>query len=116
MENNSPAPASDRKLVQLLLRSGLVISMLLMVAGLFVNVSTGHIESVPVGMFDLMNESMLLGDRLLGFGVLVLSLTPAMRVLTLTALWTREKDWKFVGISIIVIIALIISVSLGGHA
>ena len=116
MENNSPASSLDRKLVQLLLRSGLVISMLLMGAGLIVNISTGHIESVSVGMFDLMNESMLLGDRLLGIGVLVLSLTPALRVITLTVLWTREKDWKFVGISIVVIIALIVSVSLGGHA
>tara|TARA_B110001454_G_scaffold219191_1_gene251092 strand:+ start:9021 stop:9371 length:351 start_codon:yes stop_codon:yes gene_type:complete len=116
LENNIQAPPSDRKLVQFLLRSGLIISMLLMVAGLIVNVSTGHIESVSVGMFELLGESLSLGDRLLGIGVLVLALTPALRVLTLTALWTREKDWKFVGISVVVIIALIISVSLGGHA
>lgn len=93
-----------------------MISMVLMMAGLIVNISTGHIESVSVPMFGLFSDSLALGDRLLGIGVLVLALTPALRVVTLTILWTREKDWKFVGISVLVIIALIISVTLGGHA
>lgn len=86
-----------------------------MMIGLVINISAGHIEPVPIGMFELLSESLTLGDRLLGIGVLVLALTPAIRVITLTILWTREKDWKFVGVSVMVIIALIISVSLGGH-
>lgn len=89
--------------------------MILMLAGLAVNISTGHIESAPVAMFELLSESLTLGNRLLGMGVLILALTPAIRVVTLTILWTRERDWKFVGISIVVIISLIISVVLGGH-
>jgi len=116
LASDTQAPASDRKRVQFLLRSGLIVSMVLMTIGLVININNGHIESVPVAMFDLLNESLTLGDRLLGLGVLVLALTPAIRVLTLTILWTREKDWKFVGISILVIIALIISITLGGHA
>lgn len=90
--------------------------MILMMIGLVINMSTGHTKSVPVTMFDLFDESLLLGDRLLGIGVLILALTPAIRVITLTILWAREKDWKFVGISVVVILALIISVALGGHA
>jgi uncharacterized membrane protein len=116
LAGSTQAAASDRKLVQFFLRSGLVISMILMMMGLVVNMSTGYNEAVPVAMFELFDESLMLGDRLLGFGVLILSLTPAIRVITLTILWTREKDWKFVGISIVVITALIISVALGGHA
>lgn len=111
--NNEQA---DRKLVQVLLRSGLVLSLILMVAGLLVNVVAGHTEPTSVAMSDLLSESLVLGDRLLGFGVLALSLTPVLRVLTLTLIWTREKDWKFVGVSLLVMVALIVSVALGGHA
>lgn len=116
MENSVDQAVFVRKLVQFLLRVGLVLSMILMVTGLFVNVASGHVQSVVVPMFDLLKESLSVGDRLLGMGVLILALTPLIRVITLTLLWMKEKDWKFVGISILVIIALMISVSLGGHA
>jgi len=115
LENKILAPVSDRKRVQFLLQSGLFISMLLMVIGLSINIFAGHIEAVSIPMFELMSESLSLGNRFLGFGVLVLALTPAFRVVTLTVLWAQEKDWKFVGISLLVLLALIISVSLGGH-
>lgn len=121
MENKEPELQTDRKIIQNLLRYGLALSMLLMILGLILNVSNGRIESVSVPMFSLFSDSpalnsQSLGDRLLGLGVFILALTPALRVMALAILWAREKDWKFVGISLMVLVALIISVVIGGHS
>ncbi len=71
-------------------------------------------QARSVKLFHLLSPELTIGDQLLGLGVLILAMTPALRVLTLLVLWMREKDWKFVGISGLVVLMLIISIYLGG--
>ena len=46
-------------------------------------------------------------------GILILILTPVLRILGLLVIYKIEKDYKFVAISIIVLIILAISLALG---
>jgi uncharacterized membrane protein len=104
----------DRVVVQFILRAGLVISLLLMVSGIVVNLLQGLNEITPVILNDVFNKDLLLGNRLLGLGIFALALTPVARVATLSILWIREKDWKFVMISLVVLVTLIFSITIVG--
>ncbi|HVM63660.1 MAG TPA: DUF1634 domain-containing protein, partial [Acidimicrobiales bacterium] len=89
--------ARDRRVVQLLLRTGLVTSTVLFAVGLLMNILSGHHRAVRVAMFHLLSQGTT-GERVMAWGVLVLACTPAFRVLSLALLWARERDWRFVGV------------------
>jgi uncharacterized membrane protein len=112
-EPNS-ALATDRKVVQFLLRSGLGLSVILMFVGLVISLSSGETTPTPVEMKNIFAPGISLGNHLMGAGVLLLGLTPVLRVLMLVYLWYREKDWKFAIIALIVFVTLMVSISLGG--
>jgi len=46
-------------------------------------------------------------------GVLVLALTPALRVLAVMLIWWRERDWRFVGVAVAVVATLAVGLMLG---
>jgi uncharacterized membrane protein len=110
----SSALATDRKVVQFLLRFGLGLSVLMMLTGLVISLSSGETTATPVEMKSLFGAGLTFGNRLMGTGVLLLALTPVLRVLMLIYLWYREKDWKFAIIALIVFATLMVSISLGG--
>ena len=96
------------------MRGGLALSMALMLLGLALKLMSGD-HSVPAAvMGDLFKSGIPPGDRVMGFGIIVFAFTPAFRVLTLLILWFRERDWRFVVISAVVLILLGIAISLGG--
>jgi uncharacterized membrane protein len=109
----SSALATDRKVVQFLLRAGLALSVVLMLLGLVISLSSGETTPTPVEMKALFSPGISLGNHLMGGGVLLLGLTPVLRVLMLVYLWYREKDWKFAIIALIVFATLMVSISLG---
>ncbi len=110
----SSALATDRKIVQFLLRAGLWLSVVLMLLGLVTSLGSGETTPTPVEMKALFAPCISPGNHLMGAGVLLLGLTPVLRVLMLVYLWYREKDWKFAIIALIVFATLMVSISLGG--
>jgi hypothetical protein len=112
--NNETKLATDRKSVQFLLQTGLVIATLLMTAGVVIKGLSGNFNAPAVGLFDLFRPELSLGDRLMAIGILALAATPAFRVVALLLLWFRERDWRFVAVAAIVMATLALAISLGG--
>jgi uncharacterized membrane protein len=47
-------------------------------------------------------------------GIVILAITPALRVLALLLLWVRERAWRFVATSALVLILLGVALVAGG--
>lgn len=107
------APRRDRDAVQWLLRSGLALAVGLMAAGFAVRLASGEAAAPGVSLAQVLRGDAPRGDWLMGLGALVLGLTPGLRVLTLLVLWTRERDWRFVGVAALVVVTLAVSLALG---
>ncbi len=106
------AEGVDRRVVSVLLRTGLALASALIAAGLAVKLLRGDHQAVVVRLFDI-GGTRALGDRLLASGVAVLALTPATRVLALVVLWAREGDRRFVVVALVVIAVLIAAAAIG---
>ena len=104
----------ERRSVQFLLRAGLALSGALMAAGFALQFAQGALRSQGFAPRDLLVASLPLGERLMGAGILVLAATPAVRVLALLLLWTRERDFRFVAVALAVIATLAAAIALGG--
>ncbi len=107
------AEAVDRRVISTLLRTGLAVSCALMAAGLAVTLLHGDRHAAVVRLFDVGGNHPL-GDRLLAIGVVVLALTPAMRVVALVVLWAREGDRRFVVVGLVVT-AVLVAAAVIGH-
>jgi uncharacterized membrane protein len=103
----------DRRLVQWILRTGLAIALVLFVVGIGVDVATGVNDAPAVALSEILTIP-LVGERLMALGVLVLGLTPGVRVLVLLVLWTRERDYLFAAVAAIVVVLLVCAAALGG--
>ena len=110
----SPDTTSERRDVQLLLRIGLGTAALLMAAGLLVALASGPLPNSPLQVHALWQRDTALSVRLCGLGILVLSATPAVRVLALIVLWVEERDWKYAAVAAIVAVMLGVAIVLGG--
>jgi uncharacterized membrane protein len=109
----SPDTASERRDVQLLLRVGLGTAAVLMAIGLLAALSSGPLPSPPFQLHEVWRRDVALSVRLCGLGVLVLSATPAVRVIALIVLWIRERDWRYAAVAITVAMVLALSIALG---
>lgn len=101
------------------LRIGVWTSSLLMGAGLLVSSLQSGVVQVPEKnpslmelLSSLFSKAMLLprgseAITLLYAGVVVLMLTPFVRVLAAAIAFGVEKDWKFVGVSLVVLCMLV---------
>jgi uncharacterized membrane protein len=96
-----------------ILRGGLVVSALLLGAALVAELVSGERRTPAVKMFHL-GSAPTVADLLGAIGLLVLALTPVVRVLSLVYLWTRERDWRYVLVSVTVVIVLGAAIALGG--
>ena len=101
-----------QRIVQVLLRAGLGVSVVLMAVGLAMKVASGSRHSTEVKLFSLTSTGSS-ADALMALGVLTLALTPAFRVIALVVLWSRERDWRFVGVALAVIVTLSVAVVVG---
>ena len=102
---------ADRSAIQILLRVGLGLGFALMLAGLAVKLDRGGGSAPAVRLFALRSGGP--GDTIMAVGILALALTPALRVLTLIVLWTRERDWRYVGVATMVLAVLAVAARLG---
>lgn len=101
-----------RRLIQALLRSGLALAFVLMAVGLTVKLFEAGDAAPAVRLFALHQDAEA-GDTLMALGILVLALTPAIRVLALIVLWSRERDWRYVAVAVAVLVVLLVAVAVG---
>ena len=101
-----------QRIVQRLLRVGLAVSVVLMLVGLVMKIASGSHQSTGVELFSLTDTDSS-ADLVMAIGVLVLAATPAFRVVALVILWSRERDWRFVGVAVAVVVTLSLAVLLG---
>ncbi len=104
--------AVDRRVVAMVLRTGLAVACALMAAGLTVTLARGDRHAHVVRLFEIGGDQAV-GDLLLAAGVVVLALTPAVRVLALVVLWAREGDRRFVAVALVVVAVLVAAAAFG---
>lgn len=98
--------------VKIVLRTGLVLALALLLSGLVVQLASGHDVAVQVRMFDLFAPRSA-GERIMAVGVLLLTLTPAMGVLSVLLCWVGERDRVYVGVGLLVVVELSAAVLIG---
>jgi hypothetical protein len=96
--------------LQRLLLAGLLVATALMASGLLLS---GGDRDGALPLFRLFSEGPA-GERLMGLGVLVLALTPPLRVAALVLLWSLERDWRFVLVGTVVLMLLGAAIWTGG--
>lgn len=105
--------ATGRQLIGWVLRTGLVIATLLLLAGIAMKVVSGDTATPALELGSLLAPRSA-ADGLLGAGVLVLAVTPFVRVLALAGVWARVRDWRFVATAGVVLALLVAATLLGG--
>jgi len=101
------------RFVQWVLRGGLAISCALLVVGVAIALATGEYVAVPVRLHHLMSEGTV-ADRVIGLGLLLLAMTPVVRVLSLVVIYAVERDRKFTVVALVVV-AVLAAAILSGH-
>jgi hypothetical protein len=102
-----------RYFIQVLLGLSLAASVLLMVLGLIVWVASGDRaapSTTPAQLFGALDT----GHRLMLAGILLLAITPALRVIALLGLWIRERAWRFAATAALVLVLLTVAFWAGG--
>jgi uncharacterized membrane protein len=97
------------------LRAGVAVSFLLIVAGLLLAftqpptgaIGPGELRGLPAAIASLH------GASLIHLGILVLILTPFMRVVVLVGHFARQRDLSFVLVSFGVLLLLITTIVIG---
>lgn len=115
-------PIAFQKLISRTLRGGVLVSALLLVlgiVGLFLSPSSLPSEGRAPSLAELLQaitsgaSSIPFPVLLLYAGILVLAVTPLARVLITLLGFAVQKDWKFVALSLIVLLVITVSISLG---
>lgn len=101
------------KHVQRTLQIGLGLAFLWIALGFFYKLITKSYSAPSLEIFELLRPGFHLGDRMIAFGILILAMTPLIRVIVLTILWIKEKDWKFVAVALTVLLTLALSIGVG---
>ena len=101
-----------RRFIQIVLRGGLAIAFVLMVTGILVKAAEGHSDAPSTPLFSLGSADDV-GDIIMAVGILVLAITPAVRVFSLIVLWAREKDWHYTGVAVAVLVVLAAAAAIG---
>lgn len=116
--NDTSRIASVELAVSKLLRIGVLISALVIVAGLLQLLITGDSgypgDTYPTG-FGAIIDGVLQWNSVavIEAGLLLLILTPVLRVFVSLFVFLQEKDYRFVGITALVFIILVVSFLLG---
>ena len=108
-----PSADAAHHAVERILHLGLALACALMIVGMAVRLQSDGAEC-PFSVRELFQCGDL-GWQLTGAGVLVLAVTPLVRVAALVVIWARERDWRFVLVALTVAAMLGASVLLGGR-
>lgn len=95
----------EHHLIARILQSGLVVASVLLFIGTALHAARGDTSAPAVKLFDVFRAPDL-GIVLASLGVVVLGLTPMVRVVALVVLWIRDRDWRFVAVAFAVIVTL----------
>ena len=102
--------------VQRVLVAGLAVAAVLILAGLVAALVAHHV--VPHDVLKvapaLRRAVRMQGDGLLTLGLLMLILTPFLRVVGTALVFVWERDWRYVSITLLVLAVMIASLFLGG--
>lgn len=109
-----PSQSALCGVVQPILRWGMVLSLALMLFGLLLGVITG-IEDVSVVPLEKIPSRALDLDpaAFLTMGIVLLIATPLARVIGALCVFIRERDRKFILISLAVLLSVALAVLLG---
>jgi uncharacterized membrane protein len=97
------------------LLSGLAVSAVLLIAGLIAMLLQGHESASPHESFSAILSAALRcqGPALTTLGLLVLMITPILRVIVLLIGWVLRRDWLFAVVALVVLALLVLSLLLG---
>lgn len=104
----------ERRMVQILLRTGLLLAAALIGVGLALAALEGHLVAHAVSLREL--PALLLSARPSGcmaLGILVLLATPILRVLSLIGGFALDGDWRFAAVATGVALLLLMGILLG---
>ena len=97
------------------LLAGLIVSAVLLTCGVAAMLVQGH-EHAPrhESLVTLCREAAgFHGPAITTLGLLVLMITPILRVVVLLVGWTLRRDWAFATVAFVVLALLVLSLSLG---
>ncbi len=99
------------------LLAGLIVSGVLLAAGLAIMLAQGHEQATQHQSFVTLLEParQLDGRAVTTLGLLALMITPFLRVAVLLVGWTAERDWRFAGVALVVLVLLCVSLALGAR-
>ncbi len=98
--------------MQWVLRGGLAIACVLLGIGLAMALATGERVAAPVRLHEVLSEGTT-ADRVIACGLLLLAMTPVVRVLSLVVIWMLERDKKFALVALVVIVVLGLAIASG---
>jgi uncharacterized membrane protein len=101
------------RFVQWVLRGGLAISCVMLAIGVSIALATGEHVAAPIRLHHLLSEGTV-ADRVIGVGLLLLAMTPVVRVLSLVVIYAIERDRKFSLVALVVVVVLAAAI-LSGH-
>jgi uncharacterized membrane protein len=93
------------RFVQWVLRAGLAIACVLIAIGLVIALASGEHAAAVVRFHHVLSDGTL-ADRVMACGLVLLAMTPAIRVLSLVAIWIVERDRRFAIVGFVVMIVL----------
>ncbi len=121
-QENDPARTTEL-MVSIVLRTGVIVSAGVIVVGLILLAFNG-LAGMTGGIATAMNFPHTFGAVLSGvvkldpvsvitLGLLLMIITPVTRVAVSIIAFAMERDWRYVGITTVVLIVLLVSFALG---
>ncbi len=114
-EPEAEAPRDLNEVMHGLLIIGLYVSVVFMVLGIGIDLIRSRI--LPTEVLSLSEAfSRTISLRASGYfsmGLLVLILTPLLRVIGSVVIFALERDWRYTGVTLIVMVVMIISITVG---
>lgn len=107
MQNNPQT--SEQKMIRSLMLGGLIFSVVLFILGI-ISHALSSTPAAAIKLNDIISSNVFWGQRCLGLGILILSSLPVLRVLVLMSIWIRDRDWKYAGTALLVLITLAFSI------
>ena len=98
--------------MQWVLRGGLAIACVLIAVGFALALATGERAAAHIRLHEVLSEGTT-ADRVMACGLLLLAMTPVVRVLSLVAIWTLERDRRFAAVALVVVVVLALAIASG---
>lgn len=99
------------------LLAGLMVSGVLLAAGIAMMLAQGHPQAAKYESFSMLihDAGRLNGQAVTTLGLLALMITPILRVAVLLMGWATQRQWRFAGVALAVLVLLCISLALGSR-